>query len=725
MKYVFIIFFIFITSQHTFGQNSFNASVLDKKTNDPIPGAIALIKSIKKGAASDSTGQLKVINIPNGVFTIKISCIGYNSFKLMVTFPQTDPLKVKTILLEPSELEVHPIKVISTRTGNRIEDVPVRVEVLGSEEVNEEIAIKPGNISKLLGETSGIQVQQTSATSGNVSFRIQGLQGQYTQLLKDGFPLYGGLSTGLSLLQIPPLDLEQVEVIKGSSSTLYGGGAIAGIVNLISKQPQNKPKGTVLLNQTHKGGTDFSGFYSNRNEKLGITFLVSQSFQKAWDVNNDMFTDLPKVHQTTINPKLFYYFNDSTTLMGGITYFTEDRNGGEIYAVKNSPDSIHPYLEKNKSNRFTSQLEFKTKTKGGRIFTIKNSVNHFKRDISTLSNRFGGVQTSTYTELSYLSRLQHHDLVTGLTFGSDLFNEDISSTGKSLDYNQSTSGVFVQDDWKVSNKVILQAGSRVDYHSKYGTFFLPRFSALYKINKDFYARMTAALGYKTPTIFSDKAEEERYRNVLPISNNVRAETSQGINIDFNLQKNLFDVLLFTINQAIYYTRLNHPVILHPDSLSNDVLYYVNAQRPLIAKGFDTNLSFTLDELVLFVDYSYTKTQKKYDTQNPFLELTPKHKLNMTLSYEQEQSWRTGLEAFYTGKQYLSNQTQSRDYWTVGFMLEKSFRRFSIIGNVENIFDTRQTKFEDIVIPPRTNPTFRDIYAPLDGTVANVALEIKL
>jgi iron complex outermembrane receptor protein len=88
--------------------------------------------------------------------------------------------------------------------------------------------MKPGDIRMMLNESTGIQTQQTSATSYNYSIRIQGLDGRYTQLLKDGFPLYAGFSGGLSLMQVTPLDLKQVEVIKGSSSTLYGGGAIAG-----------------------------------------------------------------------------------------------------------------------------------------------------------------------------------------------------------------------------------------------------------------------------------------------------------------------------------------------------------------------------------------------------------------------------------------------------------------------------------------------------------------
>ena len=124
---------------------------------------------------------------------------------------------------------------------------------------------------------AGIQTQQVSATSANSSIRIQGLDGRYTQLLKDGFPLYAGFSGGLGLLQTPPLDLRQVEIIKGSSSTLYGGGAIAGLINLVSKTPEDKRELNFLANGTSAGGVDASSFYAQKlieNPIFGPNFPI-------------------------------------------------------------------------------------------------------------------------------------------------------------------------------------------------------------------------------------------------------------------------------------------------------------------------------------------------------------------------------------------------------------------------------------------------------------------
>src|SRR5690606_28439203 len=140
-------------------------------------------------------------------------------------------------------------------------------------ELAEKGNMKPGDIRMLLNESTGIQTQQTSATSYNSSIRIQGLDGKYTQLLRDGMPLYAGFSGGLSLMQIAPLDLKQVEVIKGGASTLYGGGAIAGLVNLISKTPQDDPELSFMLNGTSAMGLDASGFYSEKFGKIGPTIF--------------------------------------------------------------------------------------------------------------------------------------------------------------------------------------------------------------------------------------------------------------------------------------------------------------------------------------------------------------------------------------------------------------------------------------------------------------------
>ncbi len=723
MKSFLIIFFIFFT-QVVFSQNTFNAQIRDSVSHEELAGVNVFIKSLNKGAASNLNGNIVIKNIPDGIYTIEFSYVGYESKKLRISFPEKNQNRTRVILLKLQSVELNQIVVSSTRTENRIENTPIRVEVLGLDEVNEEIGIKPGNISKLLGETSGVLLQQTSAASGNVAFRIQGLPAKYTQLLSDGFPIYSGFSSGLSLLQIPPLNLQQVEVVKGSASTLYGGDAIAGIVNLISKLPSKKPEISFLLNQTQKGESDFSGYYSGRNNKLGLTFLSDYNFQKAIDFDHDGITNIPEFQQANVTPRLFYYIDDNQTLSEELSFSYDHRKGGDFLAVTGTPDSIHKYLLENKSIRFTSALKYKYNFSDGNILTIKNSINSYYRKINSLSDIFAGTQFSTFTELSYLMDLKSNKFVFGLNFYSDKFIQKEHPVVH-LDYNYCTIGFFAVDNWNLNDNLIWQLGLRTDYHNKYKYFVLPQSFLLYKFNKHFNVRFGGGLGYKIPTVFTNEAEERIFKNIIPISSNVKAEKSISASADFNYKTILFDQLNLAFDQSFYYTHVTHPVMLKEDSPSFADIYYYNSLSNLSAKGFDTNIHLSLENLEFYFEYTYTEAEKVFSNYSNYLELTPKHKINITLTAEDEDNWRSGFEAFYTGKEYLNNGTQSPDYWTIGVMFQKFFNHFSVIANVENLFDVRQTKFENIYNPPLSNPTFKQIYAPLDGIVANVAVKITL
>ncbi len=140
------------------------------------------------------------------------------------------------------------IKVYATRNDVRIQDSPVHVEVLQRDEVEEKMLMTPGDIVMMLNEMGGMRVQTTSPSLGAASVRVQGMRGRYTSFLSDGLPLFGQQGAGLGLLQIPPMDLGQVEVIKGNAPALYGGAAKAGVVNLISRRPTAEPVREFLVN---------------------------------------------------------------------------------------------------------------------------------------------------------------------------------------------------------------------------------------------------------------------------------------------------------------------------------------------------------------------------------------------------------------------------------------------------------------------------------------------
>lgn len=698
-------------------QNTFKAIVRDLQTKEKLFGATSYITQLKSGASSDTSGTLIITNIPDGKYEISFSYIGYEKKEIEFSFPISSIQPVEIFLKNENE-ELGEVIVTSTRSNSRIDDIAIRIEVIGEEEVNEEANMRPANISMLLSESPGIQAQQTSAVNGNMSIRLQGLDGKYTQILKDGFPLYGGFAQGLSIMQIPPLDLRQVEIIKGSSSSLYGSDAIAGIVDLISKQPQKSRECTFLANQTTLLGSDADIYFSQRWKKFGLCFLSANNFQTAFDVNHDGFSDLPKTQTFNIAPTFYYYFDSVTTLRFGVNGTIDNRKGGDMQVLKNKSDSLHKYFEENSSNRISSQLMFDKQLGNGKLFTFKNSVAYFTRSLNEPSTNFFGNQISSYSEAAFNFKIAKQQFVTGVNFTSEDFSEDSTMSHTQRNYSYRTVGVFLQDDWKPIEKFVLQAGIRTDYQNKYGFFVLPRIAVIYKFSKNFYIRAGSGLGYKVPSIFSTDSEQNGINNIQPLSTTIQAEKSIGGNLDFNYKKRIADESMLTFNQSFFATQINNPLVL-------DSFQFANKIKPVITKGFESDIRLRLDEFQVFIGYIFVNAQRKYDISQSIVPLTPQHKINMDIIYEKEDNYSLALEAYYLASMFRNHDTKTKEYITFGLIAQKHFKHFSLIANCENLFDVRQTRFENIVIPPMDSPTFRQVYAPLDGRVFNVALRIKI
>lgn len=191
---------------------------------------------------------------------------------------------------ESAELEE--IVVQATRSRRRVQDEPMRVEVLSQEEIEEKLLMRPGTM--MLNETGGLRVQVTSPGLGSANVRIHGMRGRYTQLLADGLPLYGGQASSLGLLQVPPSDLGQVEVIKGSASALYGGQALGGVINLVSKRPGEDADGELILNTTSRDAQDLSGYFgSPLTGHWSGSLLTNYNRQSVQDLDGDDWIDMP------------------------------------------------------------------------------------------------------------------------------------------------------------------------------------------------------------------------------------------------------------------------------------------------------------------------------------------------------------------------------------------------------------------------------------------------
>ena len=706
-----------------YAQNTFKAVIKDSEKKEPLMGVTAQVTGTTIATTSDENGQIILTGIPNGLKEIQFSYIGFAQRTDSFNFPLEDTAPIEILLYEQSE-DLEEIVISSTRSTRTIQNIPTRIEFIGSEELDEKGNMKAGDIRTLLSESTGIQTQQTSATSANASIRIQGLDGRYTQILKDGFPLYAGAASGLGLLQTPPLDLKQVEIIKGSTSTLYGGGAIAGLVNLISKTPTEQRDLRFHLNGTSGRGLDINGFYGQKFKKIGTTIFASHNRNGAYDPAQIGLSAIPKFERYVLNPKLFVYFNDKTKMNFGINTTIENRLGGDMLYIKGKGDNTHQYFEENKTQRYSTQFVFDHTVNENSFVQFKNSVSYFNRNTAIPNYEFEGTQTATFTEASYTHSKEKSEWVTGVNIWTDNFKEKQITAFPLRDYTHTTFGAFVQNSFKATDWLQLETGLRTDYVIDYGAVFLPRISALFQIANGLTSRIGGGFGYKTPTIFTEESERIQYQNVMPINDKTnKLERSYGANADINYRTNIGDDWTFSINQLFFYTYLDNPLLLQ--NIATNTYQFINSSGYIHTKGTETNIKIGYDDFKLFLGYTFTDTrliENGTNTENP---LTPKHRINSVLMYEIEDKWKIGLEAYYFSPQKLNDGTTGKDYVICGFMAEKIWERFSLYINFENFLDTRQTRFDNIYTGTITNPVFKDIYAPLDGFVINGGIKFKL
>jgi outer membrane receptor for ferrienterochelin and colicins len=707
-------------------QNTFIAIIKDNSSQLPLTGVTILLQASKAGTPSGEKGLVVLKNIPNGPHTISFSFTGYKTLSKKFTFPlpNTDTLEIE---MEIEEDELDEVIVQSTRTSRTIKNTPTRVETIDGEELDEKNNMRPANVVMLLHESTGLQVQQTSATSGNASIRVQGLDGRYTQLLKDGYPNFGNFAGGLSILEIPPLDLRQVEVIKGPASTLYGGGAIAGVVNFISKMPGEIFEGNFMLNRSNIGQTNIGGYVSQKKAKFGYAVLGLVNFQKAYDVDKDDFSELPRNHNFTINPRLFFYPDASTTIMLGNSFTRGSIMGGDIQVIDGKADAAHTYFENNNTIRNTTTLEVDKKFADKSNFKLKQSLGIFDRHIDIPGYNFSGINKNSFTDISLVFYRQKHTMIGGLNIVFDKFTQEKTALQNAQSF---TAGAYFQDTWDITDRVKLESGLRFDNvqyknsnYKKTQSFLLPRVSALFKITEKITSRIGGGLGYKVPTIFTEQTESIQYQNVLPL-NNVTAEKSIGGTADVNYSTSIGGSLSFSINQLFFITQINKPLVLQ--TAGAGIFNFANAAKPIISSGFETNIKFIFkQDLKLFIGYTFTNARATYLSSGQFLPLLPKNKLNLTMMYEKEDNFKIGLEGYFTDRQYLYNGSRTPSFWEFGFSAQKTFNKVSLFINFENFTDQRQSRYKTVVNPPHTNPTFDDIWNHTEGFVMNGGLKLKL
>lgn len=620
--------------------------------------------------------------------------------------------------------KIEHIQVSASRLGRIVTESATRTEIINSEEIQEKALMRPGNISMLVAETGGVRVQTTSPSLGSANIRLQGLYGRYTQLLSDGLPLYGGQTASIGLLQIPPTDLANVEIIKGAASSLYGGSALGGVINMVSRTPSDEFEGELLLNATSRNGQDVTSYFAAPlSDAVSGSLTAGIHQQKEQDLDDDGWIDLAGYQRGTIRPRI--YWNNE---QGGSLYVTfgamkENREGGTLVGSKLSDGLEFPLHQ----DTLRTDVGFIFDQSFGETMNVNVRGSAMKQDHE---HGFGDVQEDDKHE-SYLleSSLSGYSDKTawliGAAFQSEKFDSD---TFPAFNYDYQVPGLFTQVDVEATNEISMSLSARSDWHSEYGTQISPRISLLYSPD-NWTIRGAYGQGFFAPSPFIEDIDEVGLSRLAPLENleEERASTA-SIDVSYLLGSLETSVTLFA-SDVDNVTSLD--VIDEANDTHGQTIRIINEAGTSTINGAELLLRYRWRDIKFTGSYLYTDASRENETGTGRvgLSLTPQHSAGFVVMWEEHGSHLLGFEAYYTGTQLLESnpfRDRSKPYWHLGLLGQITIGRVSWFVNAENLLNVRQTR-EDPLVLPNQAPSGRwttDIWSRNDGFTVNAGVRIK-
>jgi len=683
----------------------------------PAVGAIVYVDETSYTLGED--GAVLVL-VEAGPRRIRASLAGFLESEVVVTAAAGERTEVHLDLLVAG-VDEEVLVVASTRTGRRIEDQPMHVEVIGREEIEEKMMMTPGDIvmmlnelgglrvqstSMMLNELGGLRVQSTSPSMGSASLRIQGMRGRYTRFFSDGLPLFGEQPGGLGLLQIPPMDLGQVEVIKGVAG---------GVVNLVSRRPRETAAHEVLLNQSTLGATDAITWLSGPlGERTGASLLGGLHRQSEQDVDGDGWADLAAYKRLVARPRFYWNGDNGDSLFATAGVTREQRDGGTVAGAV-LPATGEPYLESVETTRVDVGVVGQTLLDDRLVLTARGAAVGQWHD-----HRFGEVRerdrhATVYGEVALRGAAGRHTWVVGAAIEFDRYR---SEEVPRFDYSFTEPGLFVQDDVEVANWLTVSASGRLDWHSEYGTFLSPRVSTLVRLG-GFTSRASFGTGFFGPTPLTEETEAAGLTR-LEVQEPLIAERGQSFAIDIG-----YEIGSLASTVTYFRSRIENPIVVERE----ERYLLRNLDGTSENEGVEVLMTMRRPPFALTASYTYVDARDSELGATRDVPLTPRHSGGLVAMAESEEQGRVGVEFYYTGQQSLEAdpyRSRSEPYWILGVLAEKRFGSWSVFINGENLTNVRQTNYGPILLPERAvdGRWTVDAWAPLEGRVINGGLRLR-
>lgn len=681
-----------------------------------------LVQSAGRSAATDSSGIAR-LTLPVGPQLVTITRTGFSPIKTGVVVIADSLVSVIVTASMGSAatgeaMEMAEVRVSATRTERLAGETPIRVEVVDEMEVDEKTLMSPSGISMLLNETPGLRVQAAAPGLGTGSVRILGLPGQYTVMLADGLPLYGASASALGPLDISPVDLQRVEIIKGAASALYGGQALGGVINLVSKPPTGKKE--LLLNRRTMGVTDGAAWLSHRlGSGLGVSLLGAGTIQSAQDVDDDGWADQSRATRWSVRPRLHAVDARGRSLFLTAGFGHDHRSGGTIDGAR-APNGA-PFREALRSNRLDIGATSRLPLEGGSLSTRVAVANSARARGFGAGAREDDRATTGFVEVTRSFDASERVLVLGGVVQLDRYENALNTT---FDHRWMIPGAFVTTERGVG-PLTISASARADAHPDAGAQLTERIAVLAHPTEQWSVRVGLGTGYSAPSGRTEETDAIGLRAVRA-PRSLDPERSLGAMLDINGTLAGAELLL-----TAYGSRITDAVQLvqATDTLAN--AWLTNADEQTRVGGIEALAVWRFAGGKFIANYGYARGSRpdaSAGRREP-LPLLPRHRLGGDLMLERPGVYRMGLEGTWYGEQPLDDnpfRTTSKPYFYTMAIVAWQLGPVELVANFENLLNVRQTDTDPLVrqTPGIGGRWTTDVWAPLEGFMANVALRYR-
>jgi len=585
MKSRVLVFFLLLVCSIN-GQKCILTGRVFSNTGETIPFVSVFENDQNIGVTTNFDGFFK-ISLQKGKVQLIVSANGYSTSRISYNI-QNDTI-VECILTSMQDV-LDEVVVSGTLTSISKRDSPIPVEVYSSEYLAK---VPTPSIFEATQNINGVRPQINCAVCNTGDIHINGMEGPYTMVTIDGMPIVGGLSTVYGLQGIPNSLLERVEVVKGAASTLYGSEAVAGLINVITKDVNSASDFALESSVTSWNEMQLDAHVKYKLGKVSSIFGSSYyNYSVPIDNNGDNFTDLTLKDRISLFNKFSFQRKENRVANILIRLLHEDRWGGEMQYSDSFRGGDSVYGESIYTNRAEVIGNYELPIKPRVVFSGSYSFHDQDSYYGLVS--YQAKQHIGYGQLVWhKSNSTRHEMLTGLALRYNHYDDNTIATSIEDSVNMINApdnwflpGVFIQDNVKINEKTKMLAGIRFDYHQNHGVIFTPRLSVKYDPNDHTELRLGYGNGFRVVNLFTeDHAALTGAREVV-ISEDLQPEKSHNINLNYVHRINLKKIY-FTFDASVFYTNFTNKII--PDYTTNDdQIIYGNLEGFAISQGVSLN-----------------------------------------------------------------------------------------------------------------------------------------